>query len=80
MNIIECAQPIAGWNLTREIAPAIGTEVEIMHFGNSEKPIYDTATVDKWGIHPHARNGGHGKRSTVTHWRVAPAPQAGIGQ
>lgn len=69
MSVMSCAKPIAGWNMTWEITPAIGAEVEIMHFGNSEKPIYDTATVDEWGIRPHAKDGGHGKRSTVTHWR-----------
>jgi hypothetical protein len=70
MQVFENAKPIAGWNMTKEVMPPIGAEVEIMHFGNwMDSVIFDTATVDKYGICPHAADGGHGKRSTVTHWR-----------
>ena len=71
MQVFESALPVEGWNMTKDWIPGIGTEVEILHFGNSwEDRIQDTATVDKWGICPHAKEGGHGKRSTVTHWRL----------
>lgn len=70
MQVWEQAQPIDGWHMTKDGIPDSGTEVEIMHFGNCPgRQILDTATVDQWGICPHARDGGHGKRSTVTHWR-----------
>ena len=70
MQIWEQAKPIEGWNMTKDGIPEPGTEVEILHFGNwPESQILDTATVDQWGICPHAKHGGHGKRSTVTHWR-----------
>ena len=70
MQIWEQAQTIDGWNMTKDGIPDPGTEVEILHFGNwPESQIFDTATVDEWGICPHAKDGGHGKRSTVTHWR-----------
>lgn len=70
MQIWEQAQPLDGWNMTKDGIPEPGAEVEILHFGNwPEARIFDTATVDQWGICPHAKDGGHGKRSTVTHWR-----------
>lgn len=70
MQIWEQAAPIDGWNMVKDGIPAPGTIVEIMHFGNwPDSQIYDTATVNQWGICPHAKDGGHGKASTVTHWR-----------
>jgi len=70
MQIWEQAQPLDGWNMTKDGIPEPGTEIEILHFGNThEEQIFDTATVDMWGICPHAKDGWHGKRSTVTHWR-----------
>lgn len=70
MQIFEQAQPLEGWNMTKDGIPELGVEVEILHFGNCpEEQIRDTATVDQWGICPHVKDGGHGKRSTVTHWR-----------
>lgn len=71
MQIWEQAQPLEGWNMVRDGMPEFGADVEILHFGNwpDGSQIHDTATVDEWGICPHAKNGGHGKRSTVTHWR-----------
>ncbi|MGH2375685.1 MAG: hypothetical protein ACRDIC_19720 [bacterium] len=61
---------IDGWNLVSDGIPEIGSVVEIMHFGGRPgQQSLDTATVDEWGICPHAKDGGHGKRSTVTHWR-----------
>ena len=72
MQIWEQAQPLDGWNMTKDGIPEPGANVEILHFGNcQEMQIEDTATVDQWGICPHAKYGGHGKRSTVTHWRHA---------
>lgn len=75
MKIFEQAQPIDGWEMVKDGIPEIGTEVEILHFGcwPDDHHIYDTATVDKWGVCPHAEDGGHGKRSTVTHWRAVGA-------
>jgi hypothetical protein len=71
MQIWEQAEPLDGWNMTKDGIPDPGAEVEILHFGNTpESQIFDTATVDQWGICPHAKDGGHGKRSTVTHWRL----------
>jgi len=61
--------PLDGWNMTKDGIPAIGTDVEILHFGNSCDMIHDTGTVDGWGIRPHATDGKHGRRGTVTHWR-----------
>ena len=68
-NVIEGALPVAGWNMHKDGIPARGTRIKIMHFGNSDSPIFDTAVVDHWGILPDAKDGGHGKRSTVSHWR-----------
>lgn len=74
MNVLESAKPLAGWNMTKNGIPAIGTKIEILHFGNwTEERIQDAATVDMWGICPENTSGGHGKRSTVTHWRL-PTP------
>ena len=66
----ERATPIEGWHMVRDGLPELGAEVEILHFGNCPVGQFGgTATVDQWGICPHAGGGGHGKRSTVTHWR-----------
>ena len=74
LSIAERAVPLAGWTRVVDAYPAIGESVEIIHFGGSEgMEIMDTATVDEWGICPHAADGGHGKRSTVTHWRCIAA-------
>ena len=54
MQIWEQAQPLDGWNMTKDGIPEPGAEVEILHFGNwPESQIFDTATVDQWGICPH---------------------------
>ena len=71
MQRFEQAAPLDGWNMVRSGIPTIGTEIEILHFGNApDEQIADTAMVDQWGICPTNANGGHGKRSTVTHWRL----------
>lgn len=79
MKIIEQAIPIDGWNMTKDGIPQVGTEIEILHFGNfaEDMQIQDTGTVDRWGICPHANDGGHGKRNTVTHWRPLQKPPTG---
>lgn len=78
MQIFEQAQPLEGWNMTKDGIPELGVEVEILHFGNCpEEQIRDTATVDQWGICPHVKDGGHGKRSTVTHWRYVSSNDLG---
>ena len=70
MQLWENAEQLDGWNRVRDGIPEQGTEIEILHFGNwPGEQINDTATIDVWGIRPHANGGGHGKRSTVTHWR-----------
>jgi hypothetical protein len=70
MGIIDNAKPVPGWNMHKDGIPPEGTRIEIMHFGNTQGiEIMDTAAVDKWGIKPDAADGGHSKRSTVTHWR-----------
>ena len=57
------------WIDVRVELPELGEVVEILHFGDSDQEFTDRATVDRWGICPHATDNGHGKRSTVTHWR-----------
>ena len=58
------------WRLITLEYPNINEKVEVLHFGGVPgMEIIDTATVDGWGICPHAKDGGHGKRSTITHWR-----------
>ena len=69
MTVMDQATPIDGWQMAKDECPSVGTELEVLHFGNWDDPIPDTATVDQWGICPHGDN-GHGKRSTVTHWRM----------
>lgn len=64
-----------GWIPLACERPAVNAEIEVLHsgYGRPEHQITDTATVHpRWGICPHARDGGHGKQSTITHWR----PQA----
>jgi hypothetical protein len=66
----ENATQIDDWILITDHLPNVGDKVEIMHFGNDEDArIYDTAKMTAWGVHPDNDRGGHGKMSTVTHWR-----------
>ena len=58
------------WIDVRKQYPNRGEVIEIKHFGHHRgHDILDSATVDEYGICPDAKDGGHGKRSTVTHWR-----------
>ena len=68
-SIAERAQALPGWIRVIDDYPHRNEVVAVLHFGGSDQQIEDTATVDEWGICPLAKNGGHGKRSTVTHWR-----------
>ena len=69
MQVFESAKPIEGWNMAKDCLPELGSTVEILHFGNDvEMCIPGTAVMCKWGLCP-VTDGGHGKRSTVTHWR-----------
>lgn len=71
MQVWQQAQPLDGWNMTKDGIPDIGAEIEILHFGNwPDYQIKDTAIVDEWGILPLSQISGHGKRSTVTHWKA----------
>lgn len=59
------------WLDVRHIYPELGQKIEVLHFGGvPDMEIIDTGIVDVWGICPDAKDGGHGKRSTVTHWRL----------
>jgi len=66
----ETAAPLVGWHAVNDGLPPVGATVAIVHFGDDpDMRIYDTAIVDQYGLCPLAADGGHGKRSTVTHWR-----------
>ena len=70
MTIPERAPKLGGWIRVVDEYPPEGVEFEILHFGgDKDAEIQDTASVDQWGICPEAKDGRHGKRSTVTHWR-----------
>ena len=64
MTLANSAPKLAGWTRIVDELPPRGAKVEVLHFGKHQ----DTATADQWGICPDGVN-GHGKRSTVTHWR-----------
>lgn len=66
--IAETAPMLDGWELVRDGIPKIGVTVDILHFGGTDEAFEGSGTVDAWGIRP-ITDGGHGKRSTVTHWR-----------
>ena len=68
MTVMDQATPIDGWMMAKDECPPKGVIVEILHFGNSD-PIPGFGSVDDWGICPHSDDGGHAKRSTITHWR-----------
>ena len=71
MHMIDAAPAVEGWIRVADDYPAIGDVVEVLHFGGYPEiyQIRGVADVNKWGICPRAKDGGHGMRSTVTHWR-----------
>ena len=77
--IAEIAPALDGWDLVRDGVPAVGTLVEILHFGGTADVLQGQGVVDGWGIRPIA-DGGHGKRSTVTHWRLSAGSPTIIGE
>ena len=69
MKVWEMAQPLAGWNLVKDSLPELGAKVEVLHFGNCpDMSMQGLAVMDDWGLCPMSEE-GHGKRSTITHWR-----------
>ena len=69
MTLAKSAPKLAGWTRVVDDLPPRGSKVEVLHFGGSEDALMQTATVDQWGPCPDGSL-GHGKRSTVTHWRL----------
>ena len=72
--IAEIAPTLDGWELVRDGIPKIGETVDILHFGGFDDASQGSGIVDDWGIRP-ITDGGHGKRSTITHWRLEAAQQ-----
>lgn len=72
--IAETAPTLDGWELVRDGVPVIGVTVDLLHFGGTDEALQGRGIVDAWGIRP-ITDGGHGKRSTVTHWRLEAAGQ-----
>lgn len=68
----------ARWISVHDAYPDEGTSIELLHFGGTSHEIRGRGVVDQWGICPCDDEGGHAKRSTVTHWRpVVSGPDAG---
>jgi len=52
LSLAESAQLISGWIRLIDQYPAIGSEIEVLHFGGTDSEIIDTATVNQWGVCP----------------------------
>lgn len=69
MTIASSTPELAGWTRVVDEYPHDKAEIEVLHFGGSEDALMQNAIVDHWGVCPDGGS-GHGKRSTVTHWRL----------